>query len=433
MPRPNSQPPPRATVIIAALGFSLALFDGLHQADVLAADADTSDELQRVNQEIEETRSKGRALESEAKALSRELRDLRAELVTTAKTTQQREALVSALEQQIAQLERDQAARRRELAEKHGHLAGALGALTRLSMNPPQAFFLYPGTPIDAVRGSILLRAAVPALGDQAILLRDDLLALADVRADIDTKLTRLNQADADLAADRRRLEALIARKQAMFQDTARRSEEAAQRLETLVGESKSLKDLIERLKAENARLEAQRKAVEAAAAAAPEPPPEVSAEENRRTALLAKPDGLRDFPDDGEIAAPVAGQLIRRYGSDTGFGSSARGITVATRLSAQVIAPFDGRVAFAGPFRNRGRVLIIEHGGGYHTVLAGFERIDVVTGQWLLAGEPVGVMPKQNSAEAKDGPPLYIELRRNGQPVNPLTWITSGNIKVHG
>ncbi len=402
--------------------------------DAFTAGEDSASELDRVNREIEETRSKGRALESEAKRLQKELRQLRADLVAAAKTTQQREALVSALEQQIEQLEHDQDARRRELTRKHGHLAGALGALTRLSMNPPQAFFLYPGPPLDAVRGSILLRAAVPALGDQATLLRDDLLALAEVRADIETKLGRLSKADSDLATDRQHLESLIARKQTMFKDTAERSREAANRLETLVGESRSLKELIERLQAENQRLEVQRQAAadaqsqaETAAAA------EAAASRPQTPLILAKPEGLRDFPSVGEIAAPATGRLVQRYGSETGFGSSARGITVETRLSAQVVAPFDGQIVFSGPFRNRGLVLIIEHGGGYHTVLAGFDRVDVVTGQWVLAGEPVGIMPDTKQAEAKDGPPLYIELRRDGQPVNPLTWITSGSIKVHG
>ncbi len=64
-------------------------------------------------------------------------------------------------------------------------------------------------------------------------------------------------------------------------------------------------------------------------------------------------------------------------------------------RAGAQIVAPFDGRIAFEGPFRSYGQILIIEHGGGYHTVLAGLDRVDAVVGQWLLAGEPVGPMAR--------------------------------------
>ncbi|MGY8959212.1 MAG: murein hydrolase activator EnvC family protein, partial [Alphaproteobacteria bacterium] len=93
------------------------------------------------------------------------------------------------------------------------------------------------------------------------------------------------------------------------------------------------------------------------------------------------------------------------------------------------VIAPFDGKVVFSGPFRNYGQILIIEHRGGYHTVLAGLSRIDATVGQWLLAGEPVGVL----AARSQGKPTLYVELRHNGQPINPAPWIVARTGKVRG
>jgi septal ring factor EnvC (AmiA/AmiB activator) len=72
---------------------------------------------------------------------------------------------------------------------------------------------------------------------------------------------------------------------------------------------------------------------------------------------------------------------------------------------------------------------LIIAHGEGYHILLAGISRIDSVVGQRVLAGEPVGVMRK-----LKDGnPSLYIELRRKGEPINPLPWMVASQKKVSG
>ena len=110
---------------------------------------------------------------------------------------------------------------------------------------------------------------------------------------------------------------------------------------------------------------------------------------------------------------------------------------------SVEVPSPFDGKIAFAGPFRDLGQVLIIEHDGGYHTVLAGFQRIDVATGNWVLAGEPIGIMPQEYSTVSESAvgtktsggnrPQLYMELRRGGHPVNPLRWITAGSIRMNG
>jgi septal ring factor EnvC (AmiA/AmiB activator) len=120
---------------------------------------------------------------------------------------------------------------------------------------------------------------------------------------------------------------------------------------------------------------------------------------------------------------------LVGRYGQTTDAGLTRKGISIETRIDAQVVTPYDGLVVFAGQFRGYGQILILEHGEGYHTLLAGLTRIDAVPGQWLAAGEPVGVM---ESAD-RGTPVLYMELRRNGQPINPLPWLASQKDKVSG
>jgi septal ring factor EnvC (AmiA/AmiB activator) len=83
----------------------------------------------------------------------------------------------------------------------------------------------------------------------------------------------------------------------------------------------------------------------------------------------------------------------------------------------------------FAGPFRTYGLILIIEHSEGYHTLLAGLGRIDAVVGQSVTTGEPVGT-----AGSAETGyPSIYVELRRNGQPIDPLPWLAPRNEKVSG
>ena len=86
------------------------------------------------------------------------------------------------------------------------------------------------------------------------------------------------------------------------------------------------------------------------------------------------------------------------------------------------MVAPFDGKVVYAGPFHPYELVLIIRHTGGYHSLLAGLGRADSAVGQWVLAGEPVGVMP--DAAGASSGGAIYFELRRDGRPVDPQPWL---------
>ena len=85
----------------------------------------------------------------------------------------------------------------------------------------------------------------------------------------------------------------------------------------------------------------------------------------------------------------------------------------------------------FAGPFRGYGELLIIDHGEGYHTLIAGVARIDGAVGQLLLAGEPVGVMGRPLPLEEK--PELYIELRHEGEPIDTLPWVAATETKVSG
>ena len=118
---------------------------------------------------------------------------------------------------------------------------------------------------------------------------------------------------------------------------------------------------------------------------------------------------------------------MVQAFGDRLSTGGEARGLTLETQPGAQIVAPYDGHVVFAGPFRDYGQLLIIEHAEGYHMLLAGFERIDSAVSQTLLAGEPVGVMPTAGN------PRLYFELRQSGRPINPLPWLATPISKVSG
>jgi septal ring factor EnvC (AmiA/AmiB activator) len=112
----------------------------------------------------------------------------------------------------------------------------------------------------------------------------------------------------------------------------------------------------------------------------------------------------------------------MAQFGELNELGIRARGVSIETRPSAQVVAPHDGHVVFAGTFRSYGRLLIIAHGEEYHTLLAGLDQIDCEVGQWVHAGDPVGQM-----SDHEKKPVLYVEVRQEGEPVNPLAWLAEG------
>ena len=130
-----------------------------------------------------------------------------------------------------------------------------------------------------------------------------------------------------------------------------------------------------------------------------------------------------------GLLTLPVAGQKLLGFGEPDGLGGESQGLTLATRPGAPVLAPADGWVVYAGPFRSYGQVLILNAGDGYHIVLAGMERIDAALGQFVLGGEPVGVMGATRLASIGDidhtsaQPILYVEFRKDGNSINSAPW----------
>ena len=137
-----------------------------------------------------------------------------------------------------------------------------------------------------------------------------------------------------------------------------------------------------------------------------------------------------------GKLPLPAQGRRALTFGEKTQFGGQSKGMVIETRPSAQVTSPCDGWVVYAGEFRSYGQLLIINAGDGYHILLAGLSQIDVQPGQFVLTAEPVGTMSggQKNSTSAPvSGPVLYVELRKDGRPIDPDPWWASGQQKVQG
>ena len=406
------------------------------------AQADTVDRrLESVERALEEGLSRERQLEGEAAALEREIVALRAELVTAARTVQNVEERLNAFEKRLAGLERAEARKTAALEKRRAALTATLGALERLGRQPPEVVIASRATLGDAIRTSLLLAAAVPALEGEARRLREELDALAALRREITAERAGIAAASSRLSAERRRLDALLARKSAASRMTLEKRRVAERRVARLAAEASDLRELMERLSVAAPPPGAKPPDEKPPGAKPPaeEPsagkPPATIAPAPGDTAGVPLVAGVaraapRSFTAArGTLPLPVRGRVVGLFGRPGENGARAKGITIETRPGARVITPYDGRVVFAGPFRRYGQLLIIENGEGYHTLLAGLTRIDSGLGQWLLAGEPVGVMgPGSNG-----NPTLYVELRRRGEAISPLPWLAAGERKVGG
>ncbi|MBX9863819.1 MAG: peptidoglycan DD-metalloendopeptidase family protein [Hyphomicrobium sp.] len=184
---------------------------------------------------------------------------------------------------------------------------------------------------------------------------------------------------------------------------------------------------------------------------AAPEPPSSSIVELAPTSAGLmpGNPDRIRPaiaFQNaKGKLSLPARGRRVLGFGEKTQYGGTSKGMVIETRYSARVTSPCDGWVVYAGEFRSYGQLLIINAGGGYHVLVAGLSRMDVGPGQFVLAAEPIGTMsgaPRtaqlatestdtSQSAPHSSAPVLYIEFRKDGQPIDSNPWWAASHQKV--
>ena len=403
-----------------------------------SARAQSTEDLDQLQKQIEQGQQQADALKVRAKQLDQEIGELQAAMIQAAKDVQDTESKVTDLEQALDQLEQTAHDKNAALEREQGRLASALMALQRLSRQPPQAILFSPEAPIDAARTARLLSLITPALDARARALQSDLSELRELRAEMSARRDSLASAVTKLAGENRRLSELLARKASLQQLTLSETAATTERLDKLADQAKNLQDLIDRLdkaKAQTGEPEGGDAQVgntgtenfSAAEDGAAEPSnTQLAAAENPASrapdavARMHRPADFRDFPEDAAgIAQPARGKITVKFADPQDSGGESKGMMLETRPHAQIVAPFDGQIVFEGPFRSYGQILIIEHGGGYHTVLAGLGRADAVVGQWLLAGEPVGVMGSPDTGH----PQLYLELRRDGQPIDPAPW----------
>jgi septal ring factor EnvC (AmiA/AmiB activator) len=422
--------------------FAVLLFVAFFAPSAFAESA--LDALRQRDQEMEALRAQQRQaaetelrLKHEIQNLGENRRELNQALIDTANRLRTVERRIAETEDRLKPLDDNERAIRRSLEGRRAAIAEVLAALQRIGRSPPPAIIVRPEDALAAVRSAMMLGAVVPGMRVQAEALAADLAELVRIRKDIAQEKARLQRDMAALTEERQRIALLSEERQRKQAETEKALEAERQHAAALARQVDNLKDLIG--KVEQSLDSANRAARNAAGAGTEE-----KAKSGRQD-LAALKDPGRLVPAvafaaaRGHLPLPVNGVRIREFGQHDTLGGTEKGLTIATRVGAQVTAPCDGWVVYAGPFRNYGQVLILNGGGGYHVVLAGMERISVDVGQFVLTGEPVAVMGTGSQSPgalvpSTSQPNLYVEFRKDGTPVDPSPWwaATEGE-KVRG
>lgn len=350
---------------------------------------------------------RSRLLEQQAEEATEQADRARREARALASRVQEAEAEIAAADARVAIVARLRKAQAARLAKRQQPVVRLTAALQALARRPTGLALVQPGSLDDMVRVRAVLATTLPRVQAQTALLRKDIarsrqLAAQAVRA---ARLSR--EGRVELARRRAALARLEAQARVQSRQLASTSRFEEERALGLGERARDLGALVEDIEASGS-LRERLAALDGPVLRPPRPEQSQVVENTAPSARSARP----------PYRLPTMGQIVTGLGEVAASGVRSRGLTIAARPSAQLVAPADGRIAFAGPYRGFGQIVIIEHVGGWTSLITGMARTALKPGERVAQGDPIG--------RASDNRPrITVELRRNGRPIDIAALIT--------
>jgi septal ring factor EnvC (AmiA/AmiB activator) len=343
--------------------------------------------------------------------LSAEAVSLRQKLIATAARIESLEQETITLDDQIARLEQQDTALTEGFERDRISVTRLLAILERLQHDMPPALAVRPDDALAAARGAMLVGASLPPVYAEAARLARRIDALKATRIALVKRRTEAAATAEQLTAARADLETLTMQKEAEAQEAGGEYGALKTKLADIAAKAADFRALVNRVAALK----------------------RTGGGDDGITIVTASNSGSLGPLTKGSLLPPVVGTIAANNAqAEQAAQESAKnpGLTYLTHGAAQVIAPSDGRVLFAGPYHKSGQVLILEITTGYDLVLAGLGRVTVRPNDEVLAGEPVGNMPAESGSPTER---LYFELRQNGHGLDPRPWISLELRKAKG
>ncbi len=393
----------------AALAFAAVLSGGalaLAQSDIFDPQviaARERDQLLSAKQQSADAMARSTQLEAQAQAASSEADRLKKRSAALAARIQSAEADISAGEARVALVNRRLTAQRAALARQQQPLLELAASLQQLSRQPPVSVLAQPGSLTDMVHARAVIDAAMPVIERRTAGVRRELASLDTTRQQQAVALKALSASKGQLAQRRDALSRLENEGRLRSRDLMSSAQLEADRALGLGEKARDIVDLMDSLEADGAVR------AELTQLAGPLPRPR---DPGGAVSGAAPPAVAEAELTQGAYRLPVVGRIVAGLGEVNESGVRSRGVTIAARPGGQVVAPAPGRVSFAGDYRGYGKIVIIDHGGGWVSLLTGMIGLSVGVGDTLDTGAPIGRAGSDDSR-------ITIELRRAGRPVD--------------
>ncbi|MBO9829624.1 peptidoglycan DD-metalloendopeptidase family protein [Xanthomonas sp. A2111] len=378
--------------------------------------------LEKVRNELKSVAEERRQLEGKRGDAARQLRDADEKVAATGRSLAQTQQALQRHQQTLAELERKRDGLRSGLTRQRAELAQLLRAAYAIGGNAPLKLLLAQDRVADANRLLAYHRYLQRERAQRIATLTHELQALEQVQREVveqkqqlsDAQRRQQEQAQA-LQRDRKQRASVVSELDQRYQDRSEREKALGQ-------DAKALETLLANLRAAAARAEAERRAAARREAAEQAAQAKAAAKAGRGGGKVP-PKVVASAPPlkVGGLGWPLSGDLIARYGGRLPDGRTSSGVLIAAPAGSTVTAVADGTVVFSDWMTGYGMILIVDHGNGYMSLYAHNDTLLRDAGAKVKRGDAVA---KVGNSGGQGRPALYFELRRNGQPVDPASWL---------
>lgn len=347
--------------------------------------------------QTQQAQSQAGALEGQVRRALGEAERARAAQAALAGRIQLIEAEAEGARAQLALLRQRQRAQERRLAERQQPIVRLMAALQTMARRPPAAALVQPGSLADAVHVRAVLGTVTPQIAKQTAGLRAETEHARKLEQQAASLVRLLREKREQGQVEQQRLAAIEVSRRRNASALAATARAEIERADQLAARAATLEHLVRQLGYDTR--------IRDRLASLPGPLPRPA----RLSATL--PSETVQAADARPVyRSPVFGPIIRGFGEVLPSGTRSRGVTVAARPGALVAAPGAGRISFAGVYRGYGGIAIIDHGGGYVSLITGLAAQIARTGDTVALGGPVG----------RAGPNgVAVELRKDGQALD--------------
>jgi len=397
----------RQTLLVLSLALAcLAGWQGFAQNAPFENADQASDALRQATRALANAQKRGDQLEQAARRATAAADRTANEAAAVAARIQQSEAEIALSQVRVAAIDRQRAALRMRIAERQEPVVRLTAAL-QLMARRPLAFSLMRA---DSLHDTVYLRAVLetmlPEVHRRTAGLRSEIARGRQLQDNARTAAAQLKASEQAMTLRRQQLAAVESRQRIESRSAEGIASREADRALALAEDTRDIAALMDQLRADGA--------LRSQLAALPGPVPRPERPGSMLVVDEASP-GRVPGPGFAWIL-PVSGRIVTGFGDADGASRSI-GVTFAPPANAQVVAPAAGRVAFAGDYRGYGRIIIIDHDGGWTSLITNLGRLDVAVAARVVQGSPLGLA-------GPGRPTVTVELRKDGTPVNPLAFI---------